>query len=122
MCRSSCCNDSGGGSGLLMGAAAAVLIGAAVIDKARPALAEAAKVAIDVVRIGLIVTLTAITCAAVTWITIRVIRRRTQRRRPTQAASTCPACQDTGEVLWASQDGEFTLTGCAGCQPSNQAR
>ena len=121
MCRPPCCNDSGSGSGLAVGAIAALLIGAAVISKVRPALAEAAKVAIEALRIGLIVTLAAVTCAAITWIIIRVIRWRIHRHQSKQAVPTCPACDDSGEVLWTSRDGELKLTGCAGCQTTRQA-
>ena len=121
MCRPPCCNDSGSGSGLAVGAIAVLLIGAAVISKVRPALAEATKVAIEALRIGLIVTLAAVTCAAVTWIIIRVIRWRIHRHQPKQTAPTCPACDDSGEVLWTSRDGELKLTGCAGCQITRQA-
>ena len=121
MCRPPCCNDSGGGSGLAVGAIAVLLIGAAIISKVRPALAEAAKVAIEALRIGLIVTLTAVICAAVTWVIIRVIRWRIHRHQPKRTAPTCPACDDSGEVLWTSRDGELKLTGCAGCQTTRQA-
>ena len=121
MCRPPCCNDSGSGGGLAVGAIAALLIGAAVIGKVRPALAEAAKVAIEALRIGLIVTLAAATCAAVSWITIRVIRWHIHRHQPKQTAPTCPACDDSGEVLWTSREGELKLTGCAGCQTTRQA-
>ena len=121
MCRPPCCNNSGSGSGLAVGAIAVLLMGAAVISKVRPALAEASKVAIEALRIGLIVTLVAVTCAVVTWIIIRVIRWRIHRHQTKQTARTCPACDDSGEVLWASQDGELKLTGCAGCQTTRQA-
>ena len=121
MCRPPCCNDSGSGSGFAVGAIAALLIGAVVISKVRPALAEAAKVTIEALRIGLIVTLAAATCAAVTWIIIRLIRWRIHSHQPKQTAPTCPACDDSGEVLWTSRDGELKLTGCAGCQSTRQA-
>jgi hypothetical protein len=100
---------------------AVLLVGAAVISKVRPALAEAAKVAIEALRIGLIVTLAAVICAAATWIIIRVIRWRIHRDQSKRSAPTCPACDDSGEVLWTSRDGELKLLGCAGCQTTRQA-
>ncbi len=121
MCRPPCCNDSGSGGGLAIAAIAAVLIGAAVIDKAAPVLAQTVKIAVEVIRIGLIVTLSAATCAAITWITVRVVRWRAKRRHSAQPAPSCAECGNTGEVLWAGEGGRFELAACTGCQPAERA-
>jgi membrane protein implicated in regulation of membrane protease activity len=123
MCKPACCNNSSGNGGIAIAAILAVLAAAAIIGKLRPFFHQAARIAAEVFQFLIMAALAATICAVATVVIVTVLRWRAKHPRKTsQPQASCPACEGTGEVLWAGHDGQFQLTTCAGCQPANQAR
>jgi hypothetical protein len=138
MCRPSCCDNSRAqGAGV---AAIAVIMGAGfIMAEIGPIVARIIRIALEVIRLGVLTTGLVLALTAVTWAAITLAQWQFQRRgvcatnstrvvvtRPREQAEPveqpdCLACGGGGTVLKAIGGSRYQPSACPVCEPAEWA-
>jgi uncharacterized membrane protein len=139
MCRPSCCDNSGG-QGAGIAAVALILIGALIVAKIGPIVAQIGHIALEVIRIAVVTAAAVLAVAVITWAVVMItrwqLRRTASAAGQTQVVVTptirvsasrasrpadCLACGGSGRVLKAIGGSRYQPGACPVCEPAQWA-
>jgi hypothetical protein len=138
MCRPSCC-DKSGGQGAGIAAVALILLGALLVAKIGPVVAQIIHVALEVVRIAALTAGAVLAVAVAAWLAVMTVRwwlrhRSAQRRATAQPVNAtiwqnvpaghqpeCLACGGSGKVLQLIDGSRYQPGACPVCEPAQWA-